>query len=202
MSPDVYSCMRITVIFVALAMFIGCGSTPPTRFYQLHATTDQDFESYRGNGTRTIVGVGPVEIPSYVDRDQMVIRAGEAEVELLEFDRWAEPLSQNLTRVLIENISQFLSDRGATVVRWDDGLSLDYRARIELLQFDFTKTGNVSLVARWILSGKDRQEPLVVKTSRFISVGIPDDYTSLVSEMSRHVESLSREITNTLSDSF
>ncbi|WP_447970328.1 PqiC family protein [Nitrospira sp. M1] len=195
MNPYVSSGVRFIVVLTTLTLFSGCGSTPSTRYYQLQSISNQEVDSQKNqDSARIIIGVGPVEIPSYVDRDQMVIHAGESEVELLEFDRWAEPLEKNLTRVLIANVSQLLSDGGTTVVRWDDALSLDYRVRIEVLQFDFTKTGSVSLGARWILSEKDSQEPLLIKTSRFTSIGIPEDYGSLVSEMNRHVESLSREV--------
>lgn len=203
MSFYVSRCVLVTVVFFACTMLMGCGSTPSTRYYQLHAASAYDSGSDRtGDKAKTIVGVGPVEIPSYVDRTQMVIRVGETEVERLEFERWAEPLEQNLTRVLIENISQLLSSRGFTIVRWDDELSLDSRVRVEVTKFDMTITGDVSLLVRWILSGKDGQEPLAIRISRLSSSGIPGDYVSLVSEMSKHIESVSREIANALSDTF
>ena len=180
-------------------LLAGCGSVSPTHFYQLSSLPYLSTEEGQALVEKhDVVGIGPVDIPSYVDRTQLVIRAGETKLERLEFDRWAEPLSHNLMRVLVENVSQLLSRRRVTVLGWDDGLSLDYRIRIEFTQFDFTKTGNVSLVARWIISGKDSQETLAIKTSRFTSSGIPGDYSSLVLEMSGHVESLSREIANAL----
>ena len=188
--------MAQLVLFVVLS---GCGSAPPIHFYQLSALPYSGTEESSSDvDQKKIVGIGPVEIPSYVDRVHMVIRRGETELELLEFDRWAEPLQRNLTRVLVDNLSQLLASDGATVLKWDEGLPLDYRVRIEVTQLDFTKAGNVSLVTRWIILRKDSQETLAIKTSRFTSSGTPGDYSSLVSEMSRHVESLSREIAESL----
>ena len=149
-------CLWNWMVCVSGCMFLaGCGSTSPTHFYQLsslpYAPTEEEDPRVERQG---VVGIGPVEIPSYVDRTQIVVRAGETKLERLEFDHWAEPLSHNLTRVLVENLSQLLADQEVTVVRWDEGLTLDHRVRIEFTQFDFTKTGDVSLVARWIISGE------------------------------------------------
>ena len=186
-----------------LVLFAGCGSTAPIHYYQLSAIPYSETEETSVRADKgAVVGIGPVDIASYVDRAHLVIRAGATELALLESSRWAEPLQQNLTRVLIDNLSQALVNDGATVVRWDDGILLDYRVRIEFTKFDFSKTGEVSLVARWVISGQDSQEALTIKTSRFHSVGIPGDYGFLVSEMSGHVESLSQEISRTLSDNF
>ena len=182
-----------------LAFLTGCGSAPPVHFYQLNALPYSGVDESSSHVDKEyFIGIGPVDIPSYVDRVHMVIRAGETELQLLEFDRWAEPLQKNLSRVLVDNLSQLLESHGATVLRWDEGLPLDYRVRIEVMQLDFTNTGDVSLIARWIMLEKEEKEPLVIQTSRFTGSSIPGDYSSLVAEMSRHVESLSREIAEAL----
>ncbi len=186
-----------------LVLLVGCGSTSPVHYYQLSAMPYSATEETSSRvEKRSVVGIGPVDIPSYVDRSHLVIRAGETELELQESDRWAEPLQRNLTRVLIDNLSQALASDGIHVLRWDEGLPLDYRVRIEFTKLDFSKTGEVSLVARWIISGEDGQEALAIHTSRFHTSSIPGDYRTLVSEMSRHVEALSREIAIALSATF
>ena len=181
--------------FYVLGFFTGCGSAHPVHFYQLSALPYVELDDRPVTvGKEKVVGVGPIDIPSYVDRAHLVIRAGQTELEVREFDRWAEPLERNLRRVLLDNLSQLLAVRGATAVGWDEGLSIDYRVRIEFTQLDFMKTGEVSLTARWFILEKDSQDARVIKTSRFTGSGISGDYGSLVFEMSQHVESLSREM--------
>ncbi|MGB0908866.1 MAG: PqiC family protein [Nitrospirales bacterium] len=185
------------------AFILGCGSTSPVQYYQLSAMPNSVTEETSPRAEKgTVVGIGPIDIPSYVDRAHLVIRTDISQLEVLESDRWAEPLQKNLARVLIDNLSQELASHGINVLRWDEGLPNDYRVRVEFTQFDILKTGEVSLVARWIIFGKDGQEALIIKTSRFHTSSVPGDYRSLVSEMSRHVESLSQEIANALSATF
>ena len=188
---------------VGLMACSACGTTAPTRYYQLSAVSNNaGFTHAESKKAATLVGIGPVEVPAYVDRDNMVIHANQTELELLQFDRWAEPLTHNLSRVLVENVSEHLTNLGVTVVRWDDGLPVNYRFQVEFTRFDIMKEGKVSLVARWILFATDNQETLAIKTSRFSGSGTPENYGSLVSEMSRHVASLSREMAETLSKKF
>ena len=58
------------------------------------------------------VGIGPVTLPQYLDRPQIVERTGPNSLKIAEFDRWAEPLNNTVPRILVQNISQLLqSDR-------------------------------------------------------------------------------------------
>ena len=144
-----------------------------------------------------MVGIGPVEIPPYVDRPQLVTRSGKHRLDLSEFDRWAEPLQTDATRVLVENLSQFLHDR-ATIVMWDGVIPLDYQVRIEISRFDFEESGEAFLAAQWTIVGIEDGAILVRRTSRFRHPGDSQDYASLVSAMSQNLEAFSQEITEAL----
>jgi len=51
------------------------------------------------------IGIGPVKIPEYLDRPQMVARPSDSGPQYPEVDKWAESLEKNLTRVLTVNLS-------------------------------------------------------------------------------------------------
>lgn len=56
--------------------------------------------------TKKVIGVGPIKIPSYIDRPQMVLRSGqEVLITLDEFNRWGEPLSDNVPRVVTDMVA-------------------------------------------------------------------------------------------------
>ena len=177
----------------------GCGTSPPIRYYQLSALPLSNNQVIAESGKhRTMIGIGPVDIPPYVDRLQLVTRAGPHVLDLSEFDRWAEPLETDVKRVIVENLSQLFAGERAAVVVWDGGIPLDYQVRIEVTRFDFLKSGEAVLNARWTVAGKNEGETLILKTSGFTHPAPSDDYALMVGAMSRNLESLSQEIRSAL----
>ena len=51
-----------------------------------------------------LIGVGPIEIPSYLDRPQIITRMRLHELMLNEHALWAEPLDKALARVIALNL--------------------------------------------------------------------------------------------------
>ncbi|MFW6242141.1 MAG: PqiC family protein, partial [Thermodesulfobacteriota bacterium] len=64
---------------------VACGRSLPTRFYLL---TPQKTGPGAAPTAGPSVGVGPVELPDYLDRPQILTRAGEHEIHFAEFDQW------------------------------------------------------------------------------------------------------------------
>ena len=68
----------------------GCAGSESVRYYVLSATPAGPV----GAAVRDIpVGVGPVELPEYLDRPQIVTRTSQNELNVADFDRWAESLA-------------------------------------------------------------------------------------------------------------
>ena len=177
----------------------ACGSSPPIRYYQLSSLPISDNQKDAEIGKpRTIIGVGPVDTPPYVDRLQLVTRSGPQELDVADFDRWAEPVQTGVTRVLIKNLSQLLSRERAVVVSWDGVIPSDYQVQIEVLRFDFEKSGEALLTAQWTIVGREGRDILVIRTSRFTQAGSSNEYASMVAAMSQNLESLSQEISTVL----
>ena len=94
----------------------------PTRFYLLPTLTDVSSPAAMGERALTI-GVGPVTLPPYLDRPQIVTRASRAQLHLAELDQWAASLQDTVARVLAENLSLLMphSPGGAPSLVADDG---------------------------------------------------------------------------------
>src|SRR5262249_1018239 len=70
----------------------GCMSVAdPTRYYVLSPTAPRE-PTPSVAASSVAVGVGPVLIPGYLDRVQIVTRDANDEVAVAMYDRWAEPL--------------------------------------------------------------------------------------------------------------
>ena len=106
---------------LALVVMIltGCASSPSSKFYQLNPV--QNKTSVTGDVSSDqsqVIAIGPVRIPDYLDRPQIVTRSGKNELKLSEFDRWAGSLESDVNRVLVEDISSLLPADRFSVVRW------------------------------------------------------------------------------------
>jgi len=69
------------------------GVSAPTRFYTLVPMAGPPTEAIPISAERgPAIGVGPVTLPGYLDRREIVTRRGRDEIELGEFDHWSEQL--------------------------------------------------------------------------------------------------------------
>ena len=181
---------------VLLAGLAGCANSRDTRFYVL--TPLPAAERPGGASARSFaIGLRPVGLPEYLDRPQIVTRAGENALQLAEFDRWGSPLQENVTRVLAENISILVPVDRVTVFPWMKGDPIEYEIAVEVARFDGTLGATCSLVARWAVTGRGGKETLAAgKSSHIEPAG--DSYDSLVAAYSRLIGALGLDIATAL----
>ncbi len=191
----IISSFRISLACLFVLNFLGCGTSQPSHFYLLRALSPASASSLSDAKPSTLsFGLGPVILPKYLDRPQIVTKTGVHEVELAEFHKWAEPLSENVSHVLAENLSGLLSTDRIAQYPWRSSTSVDYQIAVDVLQFDGTIGGEAVLVARWSLLGEDEKTVLTTKKTHVTHHPTSQDYEALVEAMSRNLENLSREI--------
>jgi len=145
---------------LAPLLLLGCFSPQePTRLYQLMPGEQPAAGSAAGDGGLRLA-VGPVRIPDYLDRPQIVTRVSRNELQLAEFDYWAEPLSSNIQAVLAQNL---LASPGVGEVRCQPqarAFQADCRVDLCIVRFEGQPEGTCLLEAEWVLSreGPESQE--------------------------------------------
>jgi len=196
MGPTHAACRLAASCLCALVVVHGgCASSQPSRFYQLHAASHPapqvEVSSPPGG---LIVGVGPVRVPDYLDRPQIVTSYGN-EIDVADFDRWAGSIEDDIASVLVEDLSARLPAERFFVTRWPaPHLSLSCRIEVRVERFDGPKQGPVSLRAQWYAFAPDGR--LLLNRSSSISAPVTGggDYGALVEAMSRALDDLSRGI--------
>jgi uncharacterized lipoprotein YmbA len=189
----------LTALFILL---VGCSSSSPTRFYILHSLTDSTSikESQPSSRDRCVsIVVGPVTIAEYLERPQIVTRFSPNEVRLAEFDQWAEPLDQNIARVLADNLSALLCTKLVVVFPWKGPVPIEYQVKIEILRLDGNLGGNATLEVQWMIFAVGEEKRLLA--SKKLSFNGPtdsQDYQALVSAQSRNLGLLSRDIASAI----
>ena len=199
MRPIRFSRLGIFTFCIMAAALSGCfGTSPPSRFYVLSSLQGPEpIPHAASTSLSTIVAVGPLAIPDYLNRPQIVTRAGRNEMRVNEFQRWADGLEDNLSRTVVEDLSVLLPPDRFSVIRWMPAVQGDvpitYRVAVDVVRFDATPGGTVFLEADWAIRGKEKTVVLAKKSSISGTAG-GAEFTDLVVAMSKAVEDLSREI--------
>ncbi|MGO9377289.1 MAG: membrane integrity-associated transporter subunit PqiC [Dissulfurispiraceae bacterium] len=197
--------MSAIVLGALIFTLTGCGGSAPSKFYQLSSLETQSMVSRDISPEHSlIVAVGPVRMPDYLDRPQIVTRSGKNELTLAEFDRWGGSLDNDVVRVLAADISAMLPADRFFVSQWspilDSQVPVSYRVEVLADRFEGALGGSVTLRAQWAIFGKDKV--LLFKKESTISEQANDNsYDALVDAMSKTLERLSREISSAISSS-
>ncbi len=183
------------MIIILPLMFTACATTPPTDFYLLTPLARAKVSGTApGKGHTLTLGIGPINIPKYLDRPQIVSRSSRNTLRLAEFNRWAEQLKNNVAQVVAENLSILLATNQIEIFPWQRQRPIDYQVVMNIIKFERGPAGKVWLQARWRLMNGEGKQVLRGRRS-FITVRPKGrDYDSLVAALSKTLASISREI--------
>jgi uncharacterized lipoprotein YmbA len=195
MKKELTILLTACVLCTLLIIFGGCSRTQTAKFYTLNALTDTQ------TGGRTVasdqdvaVGLGPIRLPEYLDRPQIVTRVSPNEVRFAEYHRWAGPLAGDLSNILAENLSTLLGTDYVALYPWKSTTPIDFRVEIEVSRFDGKPGDSVLLQSQWTVFSKDRERVLGTKTSSLSEPVNGRSYEALVAAQSRALAALGREI--------
>jgi uncharacterized lipoprotein YmbA len=134
----------------------ACSTSEQPRLYTLSGLSCAMEPCQDMDELALAVGIGPVTLPQYLDRPQIVQRTSPNRLEVAEFDRWAEPLSNTVPRVLAENIGLLLESDRVYVLPRRRRLPLDLTVEVDISRFEPLGIGAAVLTARWqIFAGSD-----------------------------------------------
>lgn len=191
-------------LIAIVALIASCAQqSQPSTFYVLSYPHNPG-----GSGSTTTmregiaVGVGPVELPQYLDRPQIVTRTSDNQLAIEEFDRWGGRLRENFATVLAEVLSAELETDLITAHPWASATRVEFQVIVNVLTFDTDTAGRSKLEARWSIVDTQRQDVLITarSTLRQQVVGASGsavdslDHDAIAAAMSRNVTELGREI--------
>ncbi len=181
---------------ITAALLAGCaGTSPSVTFYTLNAVSGMQTDTPKDNlGENMVIGMGPVVLPGYLDRPQIVTREGQNQLHISEFHRWGNALTEDFSRVLAKNVSVLLSTNRVIVYPWSDDFPPDYQIRLDVERFDGRFGHSVSLDVRWSVTGREGKD-LIIRASAIQEPLSTGDHEGLVAAMSRAMATLSHEIT-------
>lgn len=165
----------IRAIMLATVVFGGCSMLAPkqdrTRFIVLTSTTPGSLNSPRSAAnpalTSAAIGLGPIQLPEYLDRPELLIRTSPNEFELSERDRWAETLTENFRHVLANDLINLLGTTNIVQYPWYPGTRLDYVVQIQVQHFEARTNQTAELAAHWELRTPPTEQLLASREAQF-----------------------------------
>jgi uncharacterized protein len=193
----------------ALQLLVGClwllaltsCSNEPTRTYVLTADVEKAGPTTPGG---IAVEVGPISLPAYLDRPQIVTRTAPNSVVQADLDQWGGNLNDNIVRVLAINLSNLLMTDRISLYPSQDGPSADFQVVLNIERFEEQPDGNTVLDTFWSLVNPGNGKVLVMRRSSYQaadgstqtghSAATQRPYDAVAAAMSRNLADLSRDI--------
>ena len=181
----------IVIPGIVAVLAAGC-ATPASRFYTLSTTPAPAVTPVAYS-----VAVGPVTIPSVIDRPQIVVSTSANQVQLDEFNRWASPLQSNIGRVVADNLASILGTARVSLFPQTMSASADYRVAIQVQRFDTVPGDAASLEALWTITRAKDGTAQTGRTS--VRESSPSGgYDGVAAAHSRALARLSRDVADAI----
>jgi hypothetical protein len=181
---------------VAIAILSGCSLPGPvvdrSTFFALAADATPD--GTRRASLDVAVGLGPVTLPGYLDRPQLVRRVGPNELRLAHDARWAEPLREGIVRILQQDILVASGARSVTRYPWSAASHVDLAVAVDVLRFEAGEGEDAELVARWTVRELPHGRVVAVRDSRVTEPVDGSGTGAEVAALSQALGGLAREI--------
>lgn len=180
------ACALVLILFGA-----GCGGKTQ-EYYQLNAATSGGASRSGGMS----VGVGPISLPAYVDRSELVYQSGDNSFQVPGNASWIGSLHENVTRVLVENLGSDLGSANVVTYPWPAGVTPTYSVSADVRQFHAISGDDAILEVAWRVRAGDRVTHHGVDTFREPIQG--DGYSAVVAAESRLLAQFAQRIARSL----
>ncbi len=194
-----YLIARSITLCAFVSLLVGaCGSSPPVRYFAL---SPMDSVQRQDPDDAVTLGVGPIRLPEYLNRSQIVTRGGGSELEVDDFSRWAEPLTLAFHRVVSADVDNMMDGVIVIAFPWESVVrdQVDYRLLGEVTRFDADRSGRVVLDIQWAISDVPGEVAVTIRRSKYETrAARSDDPAIVASAMNDALAMFSRDVVSEL----
>ncbi len=193
-SQSVKTSTTILLVVIVTTLLGACSSSPASRYYTLQETViDSTVSPTRDVSLR----VGPIYMPRYLNRPQMVTRGKDNQMNVAEYDRWIEPLERGFTRVLTVNISKELGSDWVHEFGIGNEASEITTLRVigTVTRFDVDADQLATLSMQWALSDVNVKTVYYVTRSTTTQQASSSSYSDHAEALSNLLAEIAKEIT-------
>lgn len=194
----------ITTSLIAAIAISGCTVLAPqpdrAKYFVLAPVQNEGGVGQLANaaaGKSFAIGVGPVTIPRYLERPEVVTRVSETELSVSDTDRWAEPLETSAASVLRRDLSRQLARAQIISFPWPLKRRIDYRVKVDFHSLECTVAGNAVVDATWTIQNGTDGSTVQSGSTRFTAPSGKDE-RSASAALSRGIAQVSADIARQL----
>lgn len=133
----------ILAVAAASLCLASCGT--PEAYYRLSAEGPAPAHA----AADPALGVGPIDLPEYINRPELVFQSGPNRFEVPYGHRWAGSLAEAATQALAANLARRLGNGNVHPYPWAPGTALDRQVIVDIRQFHAVTGGDAILEAAW-----------------------------------------------------
>lgn len=141
---------KLSIFFALLlgACSLG-GYSKNSTFYMMNSEGLSAVSSRKIN-----VGIDKVRVPDLLNRSQLVVYDKDnQEIQILEFERWGEPLPYVLQNTITNDLQQYLPNSFVKSVEFASE-TLDYTVKVKINKIEAYEDDKVVLSAWWHIEDK------------------------------------------------
>ncbi len=185
----------VSILLLLCTACIQIGSDPhPMRYYLLESMTEAPLSI---SSKSLNIDLELVDFPDYIDRLQIVSHNDNNGIDFSDIERWAEPLQDNLTRTLRENLALTFPDSTITVSPWQNSTADAIKVKLVINKFLGKFNDQTQIDIRWEIDNGNDQ----TLRGHFIDQQpIGNSYRDLVVGLNNGINRLSRELAKKLLD--
>jgi len=186
--------------FVLSTMVTACAhDTKPVEFYRLSADVGlrQNTKS-TVNTKEVIVGLGPIRIPEYLNRLQIMVAISDNQYSISEEHRWAENLDQNILLALYKVLPAQLNTDHVLRYPWSQRQDINYQVSVDILDLTINPQGQSQFIAQWSIKVKEK-----ANIDKRFECSLPAsrvDYALMVKVQSQCLTQLGQAISKSLNE--
>jgi uncharacterized lipoprotein YmbA len=182
---------RARMLVWVAAVEMGCfGSSPASRYYTL-STLPRPERAAAVTGN--VVRVAQVSLPESLERPQLLRRTGPHTVEILEFERWIEPLDVLLQNALAADLGALMPETQVLGTA-APGILATRVVSVSVRSLETTTAGEVSLDAVWFVLGAGEDAPRKTQVTSVRERSAAGQPVEVAAALSRAVERLARDV--------
>ena len=182
---------RILLLPAALLAMAGCGAT--TKYYRL--SSDGPVPVHTAG---LFVGIGPVTLPGYIDRTELVFQSGPNEFQVPTTAIWTGTLHDNVVQTLREDVARRLDSGNVLAFPYPAGTPVRYQVEINVAQFHAISGTDAILNVSWRIVGPSGERTLSRHNGNYQEPVAGDGYDAVVTAEDRLLAQLADGIVQSL----